>query len=203
MVIVGISGAKRSGKNTFSSLIAEELDNYSIKVQEGSWARFVKESAYESLGIAEEEDYKFYELWANAFKESHKLQIVNADGKVIHTISGRKFLQRYGTEAHRELFGENFWIDAFWDNNSFQNADVLIITDCRFDNEAESVKSKDGIVVKIQNNKAEANNDNHDSERGISEELIDFVVENNGSVEELKSIASVFAERIVFKLKNG
>jgi hypothetical protein len=29
-----------------------------------------------------------------------------------HQINGRQALQRYGTEAHRDVFDENFWVDA-------------------------------------------------------------------------------------------
>ncbi len=194
-MFIGICGAKRSGKNTFAELVQRELEEYSTK--QASWAELVKKSAYESLGFASNLENSIYELWADAFKQGHKIEIINSLGETIHSISGREFLQRYGTEGHREVFGDNFWIDNFWKSNDFQNIDFVFITDCRFDNEAHSVKDNGGIIVKITNKNAESNNDSHDSEKGISDHLIDLTIENNGSIEELEIIAKRFAERIL------
>lgn len=193
-MFIGICGAKRSGKNTFAELVQRELKDY-ITTQ-ASWAGILKISAATALG------YKFdsereYEEWADSFKE--KGTVIVGNGKDIHYNLGREFLQLYGTEAHRQIFGDNFWIDAFWAKNDFSGIDFVFITDCRFDNEAQSVKEREGIVVKIVNNKADNSGDGHDSENGISDSIVDIVIENNGSIEELKKKAKDFAERI----KNG
>lgn len=194
-MLIGICGAKRSGKNTFAELVQRELSEY-ITTQ-ASWAELLKKSAYYALGMPKEIVNKdLYRLWADGFKEGHTVNIVNSVGETIHSISGREFLQFYGTEAHREIFGDNFWIEIFWSNNDFSETDFVFITDCRFDNEAQSVKDKGGIIIKIVNEKAESSIDKHDSESGISESIIDFVIENNGSISDLEIKAKEFAERI-------
>jgi dephospho-CoA kinase len=194
-MIIGICGAKRSGKNTFAELIERELEQYTTT--QASWADLVKQSAYYALGISKDKDYSgFHNVWADGFKQDHKINIVNSIGETIHTVTGREFLQLYGTEAHRDLFSENFWVDALWDKNDFSKFDFVFITDCRFDNEAESVKERGGIIVKVKNQQAESFSDTHDSESGISDSLVDIVIQNNGSLEELKTKAENFAERI-------
>lgn len=182
----------------------EELDKDSIISQEGSWASLLKESAYQTLGILNDEYREgIFNLWADSFKENHTINITNSIGETIHTISGREFLQRYGTEGHREIFGDNFWIDSFWHSNDFSDCQVLIITDCRFDNEAESVKEKGGTIIKIKNDRAEKETDKHDSESGISKSLIDLTINNSGTIEDLKNLAKGVADRVRTDLKNG
>jgi CMP-2-keto-3-deoxyoctulosonic acid synthetase len=61
------------------------------------------------------------------------------------------------------------------------NADIIIITDVRFDNEAEFVKGIDGygIVVNItRDNHSQIKDSNHASEQGIKDSLKDRVVVN-------------------------
>jgi hypothetical protein len=191
MLVIGVSGTKRSGKNTFADYIKHYLEDRGKSVKIGSWADLLKKSAYESLGVAKgaTEEHKFYSEWANSFKESFRLQIVNEQDIVLREITGREFLQQYGTEGHREIFGENFWIEQFWNSNSFEGVDVLIIADCRYDNEAEDVLSKNGVIIKIDNPVTDNNSDGHASEQGISEHLISCRIDNDSSLERLEEKA--------------
>ncbi len=198
MLVIGVSGTKRSGKNTFADYIKQHLEEKGVSVKIGSWADLLKKSAYESLGVAEgaAEEHKFHSDWANSFKEKFKLQVVNEEGIVLREITGREFLQRYGTEGHREVFGDNFWIDQFWASNDFQGVDVLIIADCRYDNEAENVLSKDGVIIKIDNPITDNNSDGHASEQGISEHLISYRIDNDSSLERFNKESIKLIEEI-------
>jgi hypothetical protein len=191
MKVIGISGAKRSGKNTFASMLSEELNKEGIKTGEDSWAMLLKQSVYESLGFATGLDLqsRFYESWADAFKQGHTLQITNSLGEVIHSLSGREFLQRFGTEGHREVFGQDFWIEQLWSKYEESDLDALIITDCRYDNEAESIRERGGIIIKINNPRADNVKDSHPSERGISNSLIDINIQNDSTLERLREKA--------------
>jgi thymidylate kinase len=196
MLVIGVSGTKRSGKNTFADYIKEHLEEQGKSVKIGSWAELLKKSAYESLGFAKTLEVSIYELWADAFKQGHKIQIVNSLGETIHSISGREFLQRYGTEGHREVFGDNFWINQFWEANEFNGVDVLIITDCRYDNEAENVLGRDGVIVKIDNPNTDSEEDTHASEQGINEKFIEYRISNNSSLEDFKEKSIKVIEEI-------
>lgn len=186
MKVIGISGAKRSGKNTFASMLSEELNNQGIVTQDDSWAMLLKQSAYESLGFAPNIEQKLYNEWADAFKQGHSLQITNSLGEVIHSITGREFLQKFGTEGHRNIFGSDFWVKELWAKYENSDLDVLIITDCRYDNEAESIRERGGTMVKINNPRADKVNDAHPSEQGISQSLIDIEIDNDSTLEELR-----------------
>lgn len=198
MLVIGVSGTKRSGKNTFADYIKQHLEDKGMSVKIGSWADLLKKSAYESLGVAKgaSEEHKFYSEWANSFKEKFKLQIVNEQDIVLREISGREFLQQYGTEGHREIFGENFWVDQFWASNDFSGVDVLIISDCRYNNEAENVLNRNGVIIKIDNPVTDNNSDSHASEQGISEHLISYHIDNDSSLERFQEKAIKLIEEI-------
>lgn len=76
----------------------------------------------------------------------------------------RKFLQLFGTEVGRSIH-PNFWINALfadykktalkWDvdgNSTVDNYPNWIITDCRFHNEAEAIRSRGGILIRLRRN---------------------------------------------------
>jgi hypothetical protein len=196
MLVIGVSGTKRSGKNTFAEYVKQHLEEQGKSVKVGSWAELLKKSAYESLGFASNLENSIYELWADAFKQGHKIEIINSIGETIHSISGREFLQRYGTEGHREVFGDNFWIDQLWEANDFSGLDVFIIADCRYDNEAENVLNKNGVIIKIDNPHTEKNRDSHASEQGISEHLITYNIANDSDLEGFKKKSIELIEEI-------
>lgn len=196
MLVIGVSGTKRSGKNTFADYTKRYLESKGKTVRIGSWAELLKKSAYESFGLLDMGGGKIYDIWADSFKENQKIQIVNSLGEVVHSVSGREFLQKYGTEGHREIFGDNFWIEQFWSSNDFDGVDVLIIADCRYDNEAENVLSKNGVIIKIDNPNTDKNSDSHLSEQGISEHLISYNIDNDSSLERFEEKTIELIEEI-------
>lgn len=108
-------------------------------------------------------------------------------------ISGRTFLQRYGTEAHRDLFGDDFWVDALlpleikkfhgdearWQKN-FPTSDIAVITDVRFENEAERIRDLGGQVWRIDRPDLPETEDQHASEQALPISMVDVVVPNYG-----------------------
>ena len=60
-----------------------------------------------------------------------------------------------------------------------------IITDVRFPNEADAVKQRKGINIRLQRNSDLDNNDTHISESALDFYKFDYVVDNNGTIEEL------------------
>ena len=59
-----------------------------------------------------------------------------------------------------------------------------LISDCRFENEAESVKFRNGIVVRINRNLDNTKN-LHPSETSLDTWNFDYVINNTGTIEEL------------------
>ena len=64
--------------------------------------------------------------------------------------SPRQLLQSIGTDWGRDMVSETIWIDAMRRMISDQSFDVIIIDDCRFENEAQMVRDMGGIVVGLE-----------------------------------------------------
>ena len=70
--------------------------------------------------------------------------------------------------------------------------DNWIVTDVRYQNEADHIKNKGGILIRVNRNTH--NNDNHKSEIDLDDyNKFDFIIDNNGSVEELiKKVIEIY-----------
>lgn len=113
-------------------------------------------------------------------------------------VKDRKLLQLLGTEWGRQHIKESLWLDLWKDTVSrvlkiYDDSIIITCDDVRFDNEAQAVKELGGIVIEIISDKSQNRIDttqgisNHKSEAGVDKQYIDFVVHNNGTVEELKA----------------
>jgi hypothetical protein len=65
----------------------------------------------------------------------------------------RKRLQLKGTEEGREVYGEDIWVktlDAWLTYYSNEwNKNAFVISDVRFENEADYIKSRGGILIRV------------------------------------------------------
>ena len=113
-----------------------------------------------------------------------------------HVTKDRRLLQWLGTEWGREQISETLWIDL-WSNEverlSAIGVDIITCDDLRFENEAQAIKELGGILIKLTSSHSEKRIDTksgiakHASEAGVSNESIDYVIENNGTIDDLRS----------------
>lgn len=99
----------------------------------------------------------------------------------------RRLQQILGTEVGRELIGDSVWTDAAMrlvDRFAARGASS-VITDCRFDNEAERVRDAGGTVVRVIRPSLPAPTDAHASEAGIHDDLVDIEIVNDGTIADL------------------
>jgi len=124
----------------------------------------------------------------------------------------RELLQLLGTEIMRDKVHPNVWVNALmadykakWvpTGDSVAEKDVSlekeypnwIITDMRFPNEIEAVKAKDGITIRV-NRLYSTTGENgipatfsqtqfHPSETSLDNHEFDYVIDNNGTIEDL------------------
>ena len=75
----------------------------------------------------------------------------------------RRLMQRYGTEAGRDIHGRDCWVNHMIKRLNATECPLIVIDDVRFENEAQMVSDRDGIVIKVQPN-PESSKDCHDSE---------------------------------------
>jgi hypothetical protein len=97
----------------------------------------------------------------------------------------RDFLQRFGTEVMRDNFGQDFWLKHMRNRIGKGN---IVITDCRFENEAALVRELGGIVVEIR--RPGCVKSGHVSDAGV---VPDRYVYNDSTLEHLKSEADYLA----------
>ena len=108
----------------------------------------------------------------------------------------RSLLQRLGTEGGRRHIAEDVWTRTLFER---PHAPLLVISDVRFEDEVEAIRSRGGIVVWIRRDGVGPAND-HPSEAIPPHDL---VIDNDGSIADLTldvgrvlaSYASVIAAR--------
>jgi hypothetical protein len=95
-------------------------------------------------------------------------------------ITHREFLQKIGTDCLRDNLHYNVWCNALFANMTGDSH--WIITDIRYENEAESVKIRNGILVRIEGSHAGVSSD-HASETGLDDyERFNYVIDNTGTL---------------------
>jgi len=102
--------------------------------------------------------------------------------------SPREIFQWLGTDILRQQINQDFFVMNMKQRIEDSKADYIIVSDIRFDNEAELIRSLGGKVIGIERTGAKTTkHSGHITEKGISPELIDAVIENNSSIEEFKN----------------
>jgi len=201
-VIIGLSGRARSGKDTIYNIVKETHDGQVIRK---AFADPLKLSALRVFkpGATIEEALE----WADKMKAHGYVDLASDIGEGFH-LSGRQLLQNYGTEAHRDVFGKDFWVDVslphhdgmgHTENGLFgidRYKDLLFFTDVRFVNEAERIKEWGGKIVHVVRDSVKTG-DSHASEQRLPSEYIDAIIYNNGSLDNLKETLPMTIERLL------
>lgn len=99
----------------------------------------------------------------------------------------RRLMQVFGTDIGVRV-DEKIWLkfmfdvyfDAICDNMS------LLITDCRQEHELDFLRKLGATVMFITRDLGEENKDEHITEKGLTPEPTDVIIENNGTLAELK-----------------
>lgn len=174
--LIGITGGRGSGKDTAYKIIEEwSVGNGLIPARRAfadsikwSFARIFKPNISCDAAVD----------WCDELKIN---SIISANGC---EVTGREALQHFGFEAHREIFGDDFWLnqvvplpdwrDKFSDEGKL--SDICVVTDVRYNNEAQRIKEAGGSIWSVK--RANALFDNHSSEQGITNSLVDVAVIN-------------------------
>lgn len=210
MKIIGLTGRARAGKDTAAGIIIEWAKEHGADfiIRQG-FADLLKLSAFRALGGSPDvplaEAVRFCdELKQDGGDLEVTLPTEPLDPIRSYALTGREFLQRYGTEAHRDVFGTDFWVDALFAhveaNGPDFGYDLLVIPDCRFDNEVAAVVAHGGEVWEVtrpQHDDELKSGLEHTSELGVNPELVSVVINNNGTLDSLRAtIHSVCEEKL-------
>lgn len=203
--LIGINGPMTSGKDTAYSFIQEWAKERGVSTCRRGFADLLKWSAYRIF----QPDATIDEgvAWANEFKWKGVIKAYNDYEESMDDanfeITGRQLLQHYGTECHRDVFDPEFWVNALlpvtmtyestyrWHDN-FDRAQVCVITDLRFPNEAERVRELDGNVWVIKRDSVQR--EAHISEAKLPANLVDMNIDNNGTLESFRESVRVLMD---------
>lgn len=137
------------------------------------------------------------------------------DGGIIKTarlkrqqMTPRRLLQLLGTEAGRQIIHPNIWVNALFADWKTDHPSTpyqkWIICDVRFPNEAEAIKKRGGVLVRIErpdelrfpDKKADESVLSHASETALDNwQDWDYTITNNGTLKDLEEkVAAVFAK---------
>lgn len=181
-MVIGLTGLKGSGKDTVADYLVEHHGFTKV-----SFAGLLKESVAKLFDISLED--------IERFKNDPYVRVSitgpNSSQLGPHIIEFRRrtfreFLQRYGTEAHREVFGDDFWVTQIRHKYPlFGPGGHYVFSDCRFDNEAIAIIEWGGQVYRVDRSYNLKGVDDHVSESGVNSDLVADTIINNGTLDEL------------------
>lgn len=135
----------------------------------------------DTSGIHLIDSYKFKRFaFADPLKEA--ATVLGWSGKKDE--EGRRFLQLLGTEAIKNVFGEDFWARLIFKRINESDEKNVVITDIRFNIEADIVREHGGIVWRVHRPGFGPAN-NHRSELEVDEIVPDAVLNNDSTIEDL------------------
>ena len=175
--LIGLSGLKRSGKDTVASILES---NYGFSRL--AFADKLREALLMLNPFVVDTDGRMYaplqnlvDIWGwEGLKTTHWYPEI------------RRLLQRGGTEMGRNTISPEVWVTPIMHQYALLNqGNVRVaISDVRFSNEAKAIRHNGGIIIEVQRTGVESP-DSHPSE-AINFEP-DFVLDNNSTLEDLES----------------
>jgi hypothetical protein len=191
-MIIGLSGYAKSGKDTVAEIIREiQPEKWEIKKFSGK----LKQIASILLGMPEHlfenQDFKSEMLGEEWWKNY---------GDFYHQTTVRDFLQLLGTDAIRNGLHTNAWVNALMADYKPRKMDQYnpsnwIVTDVRFPNEAEAIKDRGGVIIRIDRPGVEPVNA-HPSEIALDNWDFDYKIANVSDLVSLKQTVEVLLNKI-------
>lgn len=177
--VIGLTGKAGAGKDTVAGLLAAA----DARVEIRAFAEPLKRSVAALFGIDRSD--------VDRLKVNPRAEVWIVLGNCrARAQSFRTLLQRYGTEAHRDVFGADFWLDATLPLAEDRRGKVIVVTDCRFPNEAERIRAVGGEVWRVERPAALLAGEEaaHVSEAGLPDGLVDRVIPNAGAIDDLQRV---------------
>lgn len=181
-MLISVSGKARSGKDTFSEMLAEELSKFEQKPYVlMAYATELKNRVQKDF------DLSWEQLWGTE-KEVEDNRYQKEDGASFWT--GREILQAYG-QFYRTI-KQDFWVEHLFNVIKEKNYNNVIITDARHKNEVDAVLNRSGYHVRVtRDTKEHVHGNDHISETALDDDYkVDFHVINNAGLDELRNVAN-------------
>lgn len=206
-MIIGLSGYAKSGKDTVAEMI-QEIQPNEWQIKKFSGKLKVIASLLTGIPVDKFEDQNFKQSTLSS--EWDQLYTAFGDEDISEPMSVRVFLQRLGTDAVRDGLHHNAWVNALMaDYHTEEKEERLgaytkivtppsnwIITDCRFPNEAQAIKDKGGVIIRIDRPGIKPVNA-HPSETALDNWDFDYKIANVSDLIALKQTVEVVLNKII------
>ena len=168
-VLIGITGFKRSGKNTVADVLAIDFDFTVISFADKLYRMLSTENPRitERRRVQELVAEYGWDLAKETFPEI------------------RRLLQTLGTECVRDILGAQTWINA-WENSLPPEPRRVVAADVRFPNEAVRIRELGGVIWRVT--RPGTAPDGHRSETDQQKIRPDEVLHNNGTIDQLNAL---------------
>jgi len=159
-MLIGISGKKRTGKDTVGAMVVEWLNEHGFDAAQVAFADQLKDEVAEATGVNRRMQEMDKERW-------------------------RPILQWWGVEFRRHYFGQDYWVSKMTQKLLAMDEDLAVVTDVRFRDEADFIRASGGFVVRVE--RETGLQDSHSSETdldGYSE--FQATLSNDGTLDDLE-----------------
>lgn len=205
MILIGLAGLKGSGKDTAGQILVEEHGFELLK-----FAKPLYDSAAALLNVHP----SILDNYKNDPRARVQLLLPRGGTEVCTDIerdfSVREYLQRYGTEAHRDIeeFGPSVWTDLLINKIlavGTASSRRFVVTDARFENECQALCNVGGFLYYIERDAryGDTYGDAHASEIPPPRTLIYNFIDNSGSLGALRSRMAALADLHINGRKNA
>ena len=177
-MIIGIVGYIGSGKGTVGNILVNDFGYYQFAFADAlkdataaifMWPRGLLEGDSEASRKWREQVDPW---WSERFG---------------YEVTPRLILQKMGTEACRHGISDNIWITAL--EKRIAGYEDVVISDVRFPNEIDFVRSAGGIIVRVKRGEdpsIEERAKMHISETAWNDTVPDVTIENEGTIDDLR-----------------
>lgn len=187
-LVVQLLGQARAGKDFTAFTLKSYYESTGKSVEIYSYAAPMKQIAATLFGISLEQldDYK------NQSDRFHINLIDYLSGSHGFDTNFRTLLQRLGNEAIKPVFGDAVWANLAKQHISKSQSDIIIIPDCRFLVELNTIGGK---TIRIVNSSLPPPMD-HPSELELANYVCNFELDNT-NYQATEQIIADLAERIL------
>lgn len=182
--LIAIHGFKQSGKDTVADYISQEYGfvkkAFATKVKQA--INVIYDVPLELLNGSDEDKNTLTDVRWDSF-----VGIERDEKQDEIFLSVRELMQIFATEMCRDK-QPNIWFEV-----AFKNVGKIVVSDLRFNNEAEFIKQHKGFVIGVRRQSAVGGN--HQSESGIDSSYVDVWIDNDSNLEELYANVSLVLEQ--------
>ena len=185
-VLIGLTGMPNKVAQTGKSTISKYLvDKYGF--QERGYADRLRQLAFETnpaiVVVVVEHIIRLGGSGGEHFIMANLQEILDSIGyeEAKKNPDFRRFYQNLGLGV-RNVLGQDIWVESCF-LTPLSGKDVVF--DVRFNNEAVAIKERGGIIWAVDNPCVPELQGNHASEQGIDMSLVDGIIHNHGTYEEL------------------